>query len=283
MKKRISLFLATSLIFSSVAFTYGATENNVTTYNTIVSSIPKSVAKDISKTSINSIVYGTSNTGFKDIDGVQYINDTPLTLTIVPTTTIEKTEVTIKIDNSKFVADALNSDPFIYSTSKTHYGYDYLMGDNLVSSKGYDKILAQYVKGEGDYKLPYKLEYVDETTLKLSLYPIDAENTFTNLGKATSGIAEYVVPLPVSATENENVKLSISSENESISSFEYTVPDKKDIKVTEFSKDDIAKMNDNPMYKDYVLNHSEDFPTFEDYYNFVMDPSISPMPHFQPR
>ncbi len=32
------------------------------------------------------------------------------------------------------------------------------------------------------------------------------------------------------------------------------------------------------MYKDYILNHSEDFPTFEDYYNFVMDPSISPIP-----
>ena len=62
-----------------------------------------------------------------------------------------------------------------------------------------------------------------------------------------------------------------------------TVPNKKDITVTKFSKEDITKMNDNPMYKDYILNHSEDFPTFEDYYNFVMDPSISPMPHFQPR
>lgn len=90
MKKRISLFLATSLIFSSFAFTYGATENNATTYNNVVSSIPKTVTKGISKTSINSIVYGTSNTGVKDIDGVQYINDTPLTLTILPTTTIEK-------------------------------------------------------------------------------------------------------------------------------------------------------------------------------------------------
>ena len=53
-----------------------------------------------------------------------------------------------------------------------------------------------------------------------------------------------------------------------------TVPNKKDITVTKFSKEDITKMNDNPMYKDYILNHSEDFPTFEDYYNFVMDPSI---------
>lgn len=278
MKKRISLFLATSLIFSSFAFTYGATENNATTYNSVVSSIPKTVTKGISKTSINNIVYGTSNTGVKDIDGIQYINDTPLTLTILPTTTIEKTEVTIKIDNSKFLADSLDSEPFVYSTSKTHYGYDYLMGDDLVSSKGYDKILAQYVKGEGEYKLPYKLEYVDETTLKLSLYPISGENTFTQNGKATSNIAEYVVPLPVSATENENVKLSISSDNEAISPLEYTVPNKKDITVTKFSKEDIKKMNDNPMYKDYILNHSEDFPTFEDYYNFVMDPSISPIP-----
>ena len=80
MKKRISLFLATSFIFSSFAFTYGATENNATTYNSVVSSIPKTVTKGISKTSINNIVYGTSNTGVKDIDGVQYINDTPLTI-----------------------------------------------------------------------------------------------------------------------------------------------------------------------------------------------------------
>jgi hypothetical protein len=93
-------------------------------------------------------------------------------------------------DEASFKEELMSEAEF--RTKSTGLSYD-----QVVESGDLDDALGTYIKGEGSNELPYKVEYIDANTVKVTLCPLAEEYADNEADGVTEGVAKYKIYLPI--------------------------------------------------------------------------------------
>ncbi|MDO4299899.1 MAG: dockerin type I domain-containing protein [Clostridia bacterium] len=165
----------------------------------------------------------------------------------------------IKINNGYFDEEILSECKF--GTAKTKITYDMMYDDG----RHLRDILIEYIGNEASRALPYKLEYVNSTTLKATLFPIGDEYAGINNDDVTIGIPLYDIMLPaVAGSEKNKVTIDIDGNNTTIESCNdiyyannngYVLPDSEYFKIdTQYAEREISVEPNQPITYDGECN-----------------------------
>lgn len=145
------------------------------------------------------------------------VNGDFTSLQIKPLDTIaSNSSIVLDLDNGEY-----NSSYFDACAYKSYDNADY---DTVYSYNTSDPEagLKKYVGAKNQRELPYKLKYINKTSMEVQLYPIDAkwvnQNNSGGESEATKGTPVYQIKLPVDSTDNEgDIKVSIDANSTTVS------------------------------------------------------------------
>ena len=137
-------------------------------------------------------------------------------LQIKPLDTIaSNSSIVLDLENGEY-----NEDYFKECAYKAHDGesYDTVYNYNVNDPEAG---LKAYVGAKNERELPYKLKYINKTSMEVQLYPIDAkwvnQNNSGGANEATKGTPVYQISLPVDATDDEgDVKVTVDANSTTV-------------------------------------------------------------------
>ena len=155
-------------------------------------------------------------------------NGTPISLMIRPSNEIgDNATLLLEIENGKFNKKLAESDPYIFRTEFTKTTYDEIIADK----RDIKTVLTTYIGNENSRALPYKVKYLSETQLEVTLYPISDDNVYQNNNDVTKGIPYYNVALPITTEGSKDGKVVVILNNKTapISSGAYNAAQVSDV------------------------------------------------------
>lgn len=137
-------------------------------------------------------------------------------LQIKPLDTIaSNSSIVLDLENGEY-----NEDYFTECAYKAHDGesYDTVYNYNVNDPEAG---LKAYVGAKNERELPYKLKYINKTSMEVQLYPIDAkwvnQNNSGGANEATKGTPVYQISLPVDATDDEgDIKVTVDANSTTV-------------------------------------------------------------------
>ncbi len=140
---------------------------------------------------------------------------------------IMSSEIIFNLENGKF-DENINWDSYAYHLgTNENYTYDYFFNEYQRAISGsseeaaFRNVFENPMSNARSVELPYKLEKLSDTQLKVTLFPISdsyVDQKFADVNKPF-----YKIPIPFTATGGGNVKVKINSEGTSISNGMYTI------------------------------------------------------------
>ena len=137
-------------------------------------------------------------------------------LQIKPLDTIaSNSSIVLDLENGEY-----NEEYFTECAYKAHDGesYDTVYNYNVNDPEAG---LKAYVGAKNERELPYKLKYINKTSMEVQLYPIDAkwvnQNNSGGANEATKGTPVYQISLPVDATDDEgDIKVTVDANSTTV-------------------------------------------------------------------
>ena len=137
-------------------------------------------------------------------------------LQIKPLDTIaSNSSIVLDLENGEY-----NEEYFTECAYKAHDGESF---DTVYSYNANDPEagLKAYVGAKNERELPYKLKYINKTSMEVQLYPIDAkwvnQNNSGGANEATKGTPVYQISLPVDATDDEgDIKVTVDANSTTV-------------------------------------------------------------------
>lgn len=172
------------------------------------------------------LITGISDNSLELLDtkeGMDLIKEgSPIALQIIPLKEITPdATLLIDIENGKFDKKLVESDPYIFRTELTGLTYDEIAADN----RDNNSVLTTYIGNEGSRRLPYKMQYLSDTQIAVTLYPIGDDKVNQNNFDVTKGVPYYNIALPITTEGSKEGKILINVNNKTapISPGTYTV------------------------------------------------------------
>lgn len=161
--------------------------------------VPKQIPANINKP----IIYDNkpASVVIKPVNGVGDLFNSP----------INGESILIKVKNGRFDEGMLDDCAFL--TEKTKLTYDYIINTQMSPVDA----LRIFIGDEDSRRLPYKLSIIDDTTLKVDLYPIIDTKVNINNSDITQGIPIYDILLPLEAgSETGYTEIAVEDNNSTI-------------------------------------------------------------------
>jgi len=142
-------------------------------------------------------------------------------------------KITFKLQNGVFDAENVKTDSdgylidYRYEALGSDCDYDFLKREyneykaNMAFDRAFAQVFMDRMMINRTVELPYKLRKVSDTEMEVTLFALP--DVYANEKFAGVGKPKYKIPLPFKATGDGNVKVSVDSDNTSISNGTYTI------------------------------------------------------------